>query len=218
VPKNVTKYTREDLTEQQTQFVDEYLAEGANRRAATEIVYRIYDCKDKRVASAMATRLLKQQSIKDVLVEETVSEFPNMAAQAVEIVKEVLETGQFHGQTVKPNVGLKTAVDVIERGLGAVAQIHQHQVTHEVSALTGSELREAVVAEMKKLGPDEQKQIAGAAGLPMDIIDVEAEPVVEETPPPAKPGPKPKLTHSRPTLEERLAQIKRSKLKNRGKT
>lgn len=192
------KFTRNDLNEKQNAFVDEYIARGGSRAAATDAMMVVYGY-DKPNASSAANRMLKNERIRDVLVEETVASFAALGVLAAEKLADILITGQWFGQPVKPSDGLKAISRALERGVGPVAQITEMNVRHEVENLSAKELRAEIVSELRKLPDNDRAQFLQMLGGEDNIIDVEAVEVDPKAPwgrkengvPKRKPGAKP---------------------------
>lgn len=222
------RFTRDDLTDKQLAFVDEYIARGGTRPGATEAAMVAYGY-ERETASQQASRLLKHEKVRDVIVEETLASFAALGAMAADKLVEILETGMWFGQAVKPSDGLKAIQQALERGIGPIAHIHEHNVNHELDGKTGKELRAAVVAELRKLPDRDRATMLQAIGISPDakVIDVDAVEVDPDAPwgrkndgtPKEKPGAKKQLfgkpaPPAKPSdnLAQRIAAIKAKKL------
>ena len=234
--RKTKRFTRADLNEKQEGFVDYYMAAGGTREGATAAVQVVYGY-EGNAASSKATQLLKHEKIRDVIVEETLASFAAMGALAADKLMEVLDTGQWHGQAVKPSDGLKAIGQALERGIGPIAHVHKHTHEHELEGKTGKELRAAVIGELRKLEDHDRSAMLQAIGIAPDaeIVDVDAIEVDPDAPwgrkkdgtPKAKPGKPRELVpvhkQSRyyeppPTdLQVRIAQIKKKKMQAKRK-
>ena len=226
------RYTREDLTEKQVQWIDRFVELGGTRSAATAAVKMVYGY-DGNAASVQAGRMLKNQKIQDELIDECVATFAAGAILATDKLIDILENGMWFGQPVKPNDGLKAISMMMERGIGPIAQLHEHNHNHQVDSLTTKELRSAIAGELRKLPDAERaivlKQLGGG-----DVIDVDAVEVDPEAPwgrkndgkPKQKPGPEKQQKRVLPgpeaykpaapnPVKDRIARIKARKLKEK---
>ena len=127
------KYSRDDLSEKRAAFLDAYLASGGDRTAATHAVMQLYGY-PKRQASQYAARLLKDEKIRSILAEEAGTSFAATAWLASERLAEILATGQWFGQVVKPGDGLKAIKDALDRGGFAIAKMVDVRVTDDTKS------------------------------------------------------------------------------------
>ena len=155
----------EDLNEKQQRFIEEYIARGGGRLSATEAVEVVYGY-DRRAATSAATRLLKNDKIKAVLADLTISSFAPLAVAANERLIEIITTGEWFGQKVKPSDGLKAIKEVFERGIGPVATKHEIEV-HDNRSI--NEIKASLAEKMAQLGPDEKKMMASLLGNAIDV-------------------------------------------------
>lgn len=167
--------TRDDLNEKQQAFVDSYIARGGTRAGATEAVIEVYGY-EPSAASSAAYRMLKNQKIMDVIVDEAVTSFAALAVVGVDKLTEILTTGQWFGQPVKPNDGLKAISQALERGVGPIAHVHKVDVNH-TSDMSVKELRAGIAEELRKL-PDQDratfvKMLGGDQIIDVDAVAVE---------------------------------------------
>lgn len=187
--------TRDDLNEKQQQFVDLYIASGGTRQGATDAVKAVYGY-EPGAASSHAYRMLKNQKIMDVIVDEAVTSFAALAVVGVDKLTDILTTGMWFGQAVKPNDGLKAISQALERGVGPIAHVHKVDVNH-TSDMSVKELRAGIAEELRKL-PDQDratfvKMLGGDKIIDVDAVAVEPDAPwgrTEDGVPKQKPGPK----------------------------
>ena len=227
------RYTRDDLTDKQKEWLDRFIELGGTRQAATTAAKIAYGYTDNS-ASVQAYKLLRNEKIQEILVDECVATFAAGAVMATEQLVDVVTTGQWHGQIVKPGEGLKAISILIERGIGPIAQIHEHRHNHEIESLSPKELQGKVIEELRKL-PDQDRAAMLAQLGGGEIIDVDAVEVDPEAPwgrkkdgtPKQKPGrekhkgkrvlPGPQAYKPEPSdpVKDRIARIKAKKLKQK---
>lgn len=198
-------YTREDLNEKQEKWLDGYLARGGTRIAATEAYMAAYDIDDKAQASRAASRLLKHEKIQDILVEEAKASFPDLAVQAVESLQEMQQTGMSFGQPIKPADMIKINNLLLERALGPLTQVHQHEHSHHTEELSGSDLMKAVIGEIRKMPVSDRQAIVRALQHEMpNVIEADFEEVDPEAPYGRKKDGAPQKKRGRPPVEKRI--------------
>ena len=229
----------DNLTEKEAAFLRAFIDAGAVRSAATAIVLEVYNCKDKRSASVIASDLLKKDKIRDILAEETMATHAVGAVQGTNVLMDMLETGMFHGQPVKPGDAIKCAKELIERGVGPIARYVEHRITDDRADT--KTLMTQLVQELATLPEEARGEIMEKIGLDkreLVVIDAVAEVVDEPTVvdpqaphgrktderPKKKPGPKPKRRLPGPeayrpdyedkdALQRRIDRVKASKLR-----
>lgn len=138
------------------QFVDEYFRLGGSRAAATEAVKIAYGYEGNQ-ASVQANRLLKSERVQKVLAALSATSFAPLAVLAFDQLKDILETGQWHGQKVKPGDGLKVMKEVLERGVGKVADKTEVEITDHRSL---DEVKAALFEKLALLNPEEKQALA----------------------------------------------------------
>lgn len=166
-------FTREDLNEKQSAWLDAYIEGGATRNAATQAVKMVYGYNDN-AASTHAGRMLKNEKIRDVLVEEVGASFAATAVLAAERLAEILTTGMFFGQAVKPSDGMKAIREGLDRGIGPLAHIQKIHMEHDIGPNSVKELRAAILGELGKL-PETERRAFLSQMNPGGVIDAEYE-------------------------------------------
>ncbi len=224
--------TRDDLTEKQQKFVDMFVDLGGTREAATDAYMVAYGQDNKAYASRSAGRLLKDEKIQQVLVDETVSSFSAQAVIAADKLGDIIQTGMWHGQPVKPNDGLKAIAMALERSIGPIALLHKHQHEHQIAEVPPEQLRAQIFQELAQLSDADKALFLDTLKGDNDVIDLEAITVDPEAPwgrtkdgtPKQKPGAKEKETpknlqtsyaieDNRTELQKRIDAIKEKKLR-----
>lgn len=176
------RFTRADLTDNQAAWLDRYIEYGASREAATRAIIDVYGY-DPRPASAAATRMLKNEKIQDVIVEEAGASFAALGLVATERLADILLTGQWFGQTVKPSDGLKAIKEGIDRGVGPLAHIQKIQMEGEINVGSAKELRAQIIQEMAKLSvSDKQVLLSQFPDVMESIQDAEFEEIEQLDP------------------------------------
>lgn len=172
--------TYEDLKPEHQAFIDNYILNGGSRDAATTAVQVVYGY-DRDNATRYAGRLLQNKRIIAVLREKTLSTFAALHVMAAEKLAEVIDTGMWHGQKVKPSDGLKAIKEALERGIGPVVHRQEIEVTDNRSL---TELKAHVVNQLSQLSDADKREFAAKLGLA--AIDADFAPV-EPTIDPAAP-------------------------------
>lgn len=220
------------LTAKQRQFLEAYIQAGGDRSAATQIVMDVYGY-ERQPACVMATRLLKNDKIREALFHATFESFAASAFIAQERLMEILTTGTWFGQPVKPGDGLKAIQKALDRGGHAIATKIDIDVKDERSV---QELRAAVAEKLQALPVEDRKEFLLAQGIPaaelhiaeQEVQDAEFEMIDPKAPfgrkangaPKRKPGPKPRKRHLpgpdavRPDMRTEIAKI-RERMKKR---
>lgn len=157
-----TKY--ESLSEKQQAWVDEYIARGGSRSAATDAVVSVYGY-EPRIATSYASRMLRNDNIREVLGDMTIASFAPLAVLANEQLVEMLTTGLWHGQIVKPSDGLKAIKEVLERGIGPVVQKRELEITDNRSL---KEVQASLVDKLSQLTDDDKRKLGLSIGQAID--------------------------------------------------
>lgn len=168
----------DDLPENHRNFIDEYIKRGGSRTAATEAVMAVYGY-DRKTATVYANRLLKHKNILAVLRDLTIASFAPAAVAANEQLVEILTTGMWHGQKVKPSDGLKVIKEVLERGIGPVVHKSELEV-HDNRSL--QEVKAAIVQKLENLSPEDRALIVGRLGGAIDVEVAEVGGIDPEAP------------------------------------
>lgn len=159
--------TYEDLTDKQKHWLEEYVARGGGRKAAVEAAMVAYDT-DIRKAGAYASRNLNSDVMKPIIAQRIVNSFGDLSVIGADKLREVLETGMWFGQAVKPADGLRAIKEALERGIGPVT--HKQEITVQDNR-TLPELQQSLLDKMKQLSAEDRR------ALGLEIIDVDAEEV-----------------------------------------
>ena len=173
---NRRKYTREDLNEKQRLFVDGYIEAGGNRLAATRLVEEIWGY-DSKTSSVKATQLLKMEKIRDVLHNETYASFAALAVVANERLSDILLTGMWFGQKVKPSDGMRAIREAMDRA--GLAVVHQHHL-EITDGRTPKELRGEIANMLSEMPEADRREFAKSLGYdPGEVIDATFEELQE---------------------------------------
>lgn len=202
-------FTRADLNEKQERFVDRYIELGGSREAATTAVKEIYGY-SAHAACGHAGRMLKNEKIRDVLAEETTASFAVLGVVAAERLSEILMTGMWFGQAVKPTDGMRAIREGLDRGVGPLEHLHRLHANLQVEG-GGSikELRAEVIQELGKLDPAMRSNLL-LQFAPELAVDADFEAIDPDAPwgykqdgtPKAKPGAPPTKNEGKRLLPE----------------
>lgn len=164
----------EDLTEKQQKFVELYVSMGGTREAATEAYMLAFGQDNKSYASRSAGRLLKDQRVQEVLVDETVSSFSAQAVIAADKLGDIIQTGMWFGQAVKPNDGLKAISMALERSVGPIAMLHKHEHEHSTGDMSPEQIRSQIFQELALLSDADKHQFLTLLKGDDTVIEIEA--------------------------------------------
>lgn len=161
--------TIEDLSEQQRNFVIEWVARGARRGDATLAMRAVNPDITPESARQTASRYQRDPRILEAMKNLADASVRGGAVASADLLAEVVETGMAFGQKVPVKDILRCAQDLLNRaGLQSVTR-HEIDVTDNRSL---AELKAAVQEKLNTLGFQEQK-----------VIDAEAEEVYDPAAP-----------------------------------
>jgi hypothetical protein len=145
-----------DMNPQMQRFIDAYFELGGTRAAATEAVKIAYSYTGNQ-ASVQANKLLKIERVQKVMAAMSATSFAPLAVLAFDQLKDILETGMWHGQKVKPADGLKVMKEVFERGIGKVADKTEVDI---VDVRSVEQIKSALFEKLQLLNPEEKQALA----------------------------------------------------------
>lgn len=163
------KYTIDDLTDQQREFVEKYMESGGDRAAARDIVKQVYNCTTEASVTSTTYRLLNSDKIKDVMADRVLTSFAPMAVTAANALNEMIETGMWHGQIVKPADAIRAITKVLDRGIGSVVNHTEHHIKDERSR---EELEQAVKDKINQLSETDRRKLISEGVIDADFTEV----------------------------------------------
>lgn len=170
------KFTRADLTEKEAQTFDLWEESGFGRLALTRAIEKVYGYAPT-TASQHACRLLRSAVWKDAIEEASLMNLHVLAPSASRVLEDMMETGMIHGKPIKPELIFKVAKEIHDRAHGSSVARSRIEV-EDVTDRPAIELRREIADMLKTLPEADRKTFLAAAGVSMDVIDVEAEPVI----------------------------------------